>query len=158
MSEPVTILISGDPVGKGRPRIAMVAGHARAFTPAKTRNQEGYVKLLASQEMAGREPMDGPVEAVIRIMVAVPSYWSHLKRQAAIRGAHRPAVRPDLDNIVKLILDACNGIVYRDDNRIVRLVAEKTYAPAGSIVATFIEVAAPAPLLEQAPTAESLFA
>ncbi|MEM5617407.1 RusA family crossover junction endodeoxyribonuclease [Pseudomonas aeruginosa] len=33
--------VPGEPVGKGRPRIGRVAGHARMFTPAKTANYEG---------------------------------------------------------------------------------------------------------------------
>lgn len=160
MSDPVTIVVAGDPVSKGRPRFAMVGGYPRTFTPAKTRNQEGYVKLLAAQEMSGREPMSGPVELVLRVLVAVPQSWSQVKRRAAGEGLIRPTGRPDLDNVMKLVTDACNGVVYADDARIVRVVAEKRYAPAGSIVATFREIALPAPAAAatSAEEVEALFA
>jgi Holliday junction resolvase RusA-like endonuclease len=39
-----------------------------------------------------------------------------------------PTTRIDLDNVTKAILDACNGIVYKDDAQIVRLHAVKQYA------------------------------
>ena len=40
-----------------------------------------------------------------------------------------PAVgRTDLDNYVKAVLDACNGIVYHDDRQVTNLVASKRYA------------------------------
>ena len=39
-----------------------------------------------------------------------------------------PKVKPDLDNVVKAVLDALNGVVYRDDAQVVNLVATKRYA------------------------------
>ena len=46
-----------------------------------------------------------------------------------------PTGRPDLDNLIKALTDACNGIVWRDDAQIVRLMAEKRYSeqPGASI-------------------------
>jgi Holliday junction resolvase RusA-like endonuclease len=35
--------------------------------------------------------------------------------------------RPDLDNLIKTVLDALNGIAYTDDKQIVRLGATKAY-------------------------------
>ena len=34
---------------------------------------------------------------------------------------------PDLDNIVKLVADALNGVFYKDDSQIAQLKAEKIY-------------------------------
>jgi Holliday junction resolvase RusA-like endonuclease len=39
-----------------------------------------------------------------------------------------PNVKPDLDNVVKAVLDALNGVVYLDDAQVVNLVATKRYA------------------------------
>jgi len=39
-----------------------------------------------------------------------------------------PSVRPDLDNLVKTILDASNKLVWDDDSQIVKISAMKTYA------------------------------
>jgi Holliday junction resolvase RusA-like endonuclease len=44
----------------------------------------------------------------------------------------RPSVRPDLDNYVKALKDALNGIVWSDDSRICDLWAEKHYAAEGT--------------------------
>ena len=35
--------------------------------------------------------------------------------------------KPDADNYAKLILDALNGVLWRDDAQVVRLFAEKVY-------------------------------
>lgn len=36
-------------------------------------------------------------------------------------------LRPDLDNLIKFVLDVMNGIVYNDDKQVVKITAEKIY-------------------------------
>lgn len=43
-----------------------------------------------------------------------------------------PAVRPDLDNYAKSVLDAMNEIVFKDDGQVVKLTLMKVYADAGT--------------------------
>ena len=38
-----------------------------------------------------------------------------------------PAVKPDLDNLVKLVTDSGNEILWRDDNLIIEILARKQY-------------------------------
>jgi Holliday junction resolvase RusA-like endonuclease len=35
--------------------------------------------------------------------------------------------KPDLDNLVKALLDACNGILYHDDSQVIEINATKEY-------------------------------
>jgi Holliday junction resolvase RusA-like endonuclease len=39
-----------------------------------------------------------------------------------------PQVKPDLDNVMKAVLDALNGVVYADDSQVINLVATKRYS------------------------------
>ena len=43
-------------------------------------------------------------------------------------GVEMPCKKPDLDNIAKGILDAMNGIIYKDDVQVVRLSLQKHYS------------------------------
>ena len=43
-------------------------------------------------------------------------------------GEIRPTKRPDLDNILKAVSDALNGIAYKDDSQIVAAVIQKFYS------------------------------
>lgn len=40
------------------------------------------------------------------------------------------AKRPDIDNLIKLVLDAGNGILWEDDVQVVSLIANKVYGVA----------------------------
>lgn len=50
------------------------------------------------------------------------------ERELRITGAHRPIVKPDTDNYIKSTLDGLNGLLWEDDNQIVKIVAEKYYS------------------------------
>ena len=56
----------------------------------------------------------------------IPKSWSERKRMEALAGALRPP-KPDLDNLVKAVLDGCNKIVYEDDQQVYSIWAKKVY-------------------------------
>jgi Holliday junction resolvase RusA-like endonuclease len=138
----VTITIRGKAIGKGRPRIGKnkTSGHAIAFTPPPTREREKTVASLAADAMGDRPPIAGPVEMVLVAVLSVPKSWPKRRQAAALAGTERPAKKPDLDNIAKLVWDGLNGVVYGDDSQIVRLTAEKVYGPAPMTVVTVREL------------------
>jgi Holliday junction resolvase RusA-like endonuclease len=55
------------------------------------------------------------------VKVTIKAYFSHKKKT----GWH--VSRPDIDNIVKAILDGLNGVVFADDASVAQLVASKEY-------------------------------
>ena len=119
----ITLTIPGEPVAKGRPRM-MKSGIA--FTPTKTRNYETLVKelfIISKQEM-----MEGQLVAYIDAYFGIPKSTPKKKYPEMVNGEIRPTKRPDLDNIAKAILDALNGLAYRDDSQIVSLKIRKLYA------------------------------
>ena len=44
-----------------------------------------------------------------------------------------PIKKPDIDNIVKIILDAMNEIAFKDDTQITKLNVEKKYSETESV-------------------------
>jgi Holliday junction resolvase RusA-like endonuclease len=133
----VKIVIEGPAVGKGRPRATSRGGHARMYTPAKTVAYEAIVQTIARRVMAGAPPSPGPIEAEVWVMVMPPKSFSKSKTRMALDGDIRPTAKPDLDNVAKAILDACNGIVYEDDKQITDLVIRRRYAATDSVVVYF---------------------
>ena len=114
------------PRGKGRPRATVRGGFARLYTDAETRKYEAIIAAAAVRAMAGRPPLDGPVMAVIQIRIPVPASYSKRRRAAILAGEEPYWGSGDIDNQLKSIFDACNGVVFLDDKQIVRLTAIKT--------------------------------
>ena len=48
--------------------------------------------------------------------------------------------KSDIDNITKIILDALNGVAYKDDAQIVELKAKKIYGESNKIYVQLEEV------------------
>jgi Holliday junction resolvase RusA-like endonuclease len=130
---PVTIIINGAPVAKGRPRMTR---RGFVYTPSATRKFEAHGRLAAQLAMNSRPPITVPVLAEIIIDLAVPASWSGKRHLAALRGEIRPTTRPDADNYVKAALDAINEIVVVDDSMIVDLVVTKRYAAIPQLTIT----------------------
>lgn len=120
-----TLTIHGDLRGKGRPRFA--GGHA--YTPEATRRYEAEIQ--AAWMLAGGRMLDGAVAVSIAAYQALPKSATRAQRHAAERGEIWPIRKPDLDNIIKITLDALNGLAYRDDTQVTVLDARKEYATDG---------------------------
>ena len=122
--------VPGSPIGQGRPKFSTINGHAVAYDPEKSRNYKAYVKLLATQAMKeqGFTMIDGPCCLDIMAFFEVPKSKSKKFREAALNGLERPTKKPDIDNIVKALQDALNGLAYKDDSSIVFLSVAKCYS------------------------------
>ena len=122
--------IPGSPIGQGRPKFSTINGYAKAYDPEKSRNYKAYVKMLATQAMKENdfEMITGPCAIQIFAFFDVPKSKSKKFKEAALEGKERPTKKPDADNIVKAILDALNGLIYKDDSCIVDLHCIKYYS------------------------------
>lgn len=125
--------IPGDPRGKGRPRATTIGGHARMFTDSKTASYENLVKLAASHALGDRDPFDEPLRMRVAVRMVPAASHSAKKQAAMLAGELHPTKLPDLDNVVKAVLDGCNKVAFRDDALVVRLSAYKTYAPTPGV-------------------------
>lgn len=125
----VSFNIQGPMRGKQRPRATRMG---RIYTPKETVNAEAYIKYLASVAMGEMEPFTGALKATFAIYVEIPKSFTKGKREAALAGTVYPTTKPDLDNIVKLLADAMNGVVYKDDKQIVSICVSKKYADSAS--------------------------
>lgn len=111
----IDLVIHGKPVGKARPRFSRRGNKVVTFTPRETQIYEQNVKSLAQVAMIGKAMLEGPVK------VTITAYFAHKKKT----GWH--ISRPDIDNVVKAILDGLNGVVFADDASVAQLVASKHY-------------------------------
>jgi len=112
MAMRLAFVVPGEPVGKQRARTFLRkrtdgTPFVTTMTPAKTAAYEAAVKLVAQAAVAGSRWTHGPKDRFALVL--------HVYRTHADAGA-------DLDNVIKSIADALNGIAFRDD-RYVRGIA-----------------------------------
>lgn len=48
--------------------------------------------------------------------------------------------KPDIDNLIKTVLDACNGHVWKDDNQITEITSSKRYGIEPKIIIRIEEI------------------
>ena len=114
-----TIMV--DPTPKARARHTVVAGHVRSYTPAKTASAETQILYHLRQQLAGAFQFDKGVP--LRLTVT----FFRARPKAAPKRVTMPVTRPDLDNYVKLILDAISGYACADDAQVTTIVARKRF-------------------------------
>lgn len=119
-------VVLGEPFGKQRPRHTKFG---RTYTPKETVNYESLVKV-AFMDQIGMDAIinDGNVFVEINAYFKIPKNTSKKKTESMIKGYIRPTKKPDVDNIAKIILDALNGIAYKDDTQVVEIMVSKYYS------------------------------
>lgn len=123
----IAFRVPGLPRAKERPRMSNRHGVGRVYTPQKTQNFEATVRLAAAQAMGGGVGFAGAVEVQMIVRLAPPPSSTPRQRDAMLSGSNLPAKRPDLDNVIKAVLDGCASVAFRNDRDVVKLSAEKRY-------------------------------
>lgn len=120
----VTFEILGPPMGKQRHRTPK---KGKPYTPKETKEYEELVRLCYLATGKHAEILTTMVQVDIEAFYLIPKSFSKPKRAQALCGNLRPIVKPDLDNIMKIVCDALNGFVYKDDSQIVSAHVDKWY-------------------------------
>lgn len=124
--EEVTFFVPGEPRGKGRPRFNRSTG--RAYTDSETRAYEDkiaaiYMLKYGTEHFAAKDFLHMQVLATFPI----PKNTKKSDRINMILGEIFPSRKPDIDNILKVVMDALNGVAYKDDSRVSALLGQKCY-------------------------------
>ena len=117
-------IVEGDPVGKQRPRFN---GRTRTtYTPRKTKHYETLIRK--AYEDTGGSMLDGYISLSLDVYFAIPKSYTKGKRLACEHNINRPAKKPDIDNVLKAVMDALNGVAYEDDKQVVEVICRKWYS------------------------------
>ncbi|MFR8057006.1 MAG: RusA family crossover junction endodeoxyribonuclease [Dialister invisus] len=119
-------IVEGEPQGKARPR-GSADGAAQFIHQQKQQSMKNRSKLLLA---AGGEmfPIDSYVSVTVNAYFSIPKSYMKGKRLACKHNISRPAKKPDIDNILKAVLDALNGVAYEDDKQVIEVTCRKWYS------------------------------
>lgn len=120
-------IIPGKAVPKARPRVTK---KGFTYTPKTTKDFEKLVRDSYIAEFGGNSlfPPQMPLAMVVEFQFQPPKSWSRQKKKKAIDKEIYPISRPDVDNLLKGVQDALNGVAYPDDSQIIAITARKTYS------------------------------
>lgn len=128
----IAFTIPGVPRGKGRPKFARIGSGVRAYTPAETAAYENLVRM-AFDVRAGYTPIPKDASVQLDVTAHFPVPKSRPKRfhaAAQLEQSVPHVQKPDMDNIIKAVLDGLNGVAFRDDAQVQRISAAKWYSHA----------------------------
>jgi Holliday junction resolvase RusA-like endonuclease len=139
-SATLTLTIDGPIVGKERARHAVYrkgSGYrVRMYTPTKTISAEA--RVAAAWRNAGSHTMLIGAACRLDVTVTLERPQSHYTKDGTLGAAGRrsphPTKRPDLDNVLKTILDGLNGLAYHDDALVTELASRKVWGTAPRII------------------------
>lgn len=129
--------VLGQPIAKQRPRVTR---SGIAYTPSKTVNYETMVKYTYQSLYWNRELITGHIEAYITAIFPVPKSYSKKKTAELLAGHNNYDKKPDCDNLAKIILDALNGIAYKDDSQVTSLHIAKEYGIQPKVIIELREI------------------
>lgn len=138
---PVSFTVPGEPIGKGRPRVSTIGGHARMFTPKKTANYESLIAEVAQQAMGDRPLITGPVLIEMKMLHPIRASWPKKKKIGALSGEIAPTIKCDADNCLKAVCDAINGVVWKDDVQVVNVSLSKRFAETPGVLVRVVPLA-----------------
>lgn len=127
--EKIRFTVLGNPFGKQRPKFARHGKFVQTYTPKETLQHEKIIAQIYEDVAKGKKfEKKAPLDIQITAYYPIPKSASKKKRKEMLEHRIRPVVKPDLDNVAKLIYDALNGVAWHDDNAIVDTQIRKFYS------------------------------
>lgn len=123
----IRFTVTGKPVGKERPRYSQKTGGF--YTPTKTKIFERHVALSARQCMAKNAKIitSGPARVDVIIYHKIPASYNKQQQADALANVIRPIKTPDVDNVLKCVLDGMQNVIYENDSQVVDARARRYY-------------------------------
>ena len=119
------LLIKGSPKAQKRHRHTK-----KGFTYDPSANDKrDFLVLIHSK--APKSPYMGAITLKVRFCMPYPKKWFRTGKFAGKLKPNAPVIytnKPDLDNMLKFIMDSGNGVIWHDDSQIWKVVVEKVYS------------------------------
>ena len=144
-SRTAEMFIPMTPEAKGRPRARIQSKglhqYVQTYSPSSTVHAERLIAEYARQVQVYFDrkcPLD------------VSMTFCLVKPPSAPKKRAWPTVKPDIDNLAKLVMDGINGLWFPDDAQVVRLTLEKRYVADGRGEGIHVTVSEVQPVAEPA--------
>ena len=124
------LVVLGNPKAQGRPKGKVISGHVHIYDPSESRKAKKSLALIV-QEYAPAKLLICPLAIKMEFYFPYRQGDYGTGRNAGVLKTSVPlwhTVKPDVDNCVKLALDAMTGIFFHSDSIISKLEVIKQYS------------------------------
>lgn len=128
MASHIKLIINKTPQPQSRPRFTARGRYVHAYENKKITMYKRMVAATYQSYFGAVKPTEKAIAVDVVFYRPVQKSISKIERQRRLTGESLPAIKPDIDNYVKAILDALNGVAFRDDKQIISLNAKKLYS------------------------------
>ena len=115
------------PMSSPRPRFRNAGKFVQTYMPKKYTDHKKDLQWQMPKLM-----IDKPIKLTIEFHFPLLKSWSN-KKHVAMVGQYK-RTKPDIDNLIKTVLDAANGHLWNDDNQIVEITSFKKYAEEAKVI------------------------
>ena len=129
----IIFTVYGHPIAKGRPRFSTRGKFPVAYTPEKTKTYETEVGMMAKAAMGASKALEGALEAFIYVTFPIPASYSKKRTEACLNDTEKHTKRPDLDNVIKSVIDGMDKIVFFNDSQITSIHSTKVYGDVAKV-------------------------
>jgi len=130
-------LMTDEPMGmlrlviKGSPKSQKRHRHTKkgfTYDPSAS-DKRDFLALIHSK--APKQPLKGGIQLIVKFAMPYPKKWYRTGKFAGELKPSAPFIytnKPDIDNMLKFIMDSGNGVLWHDDSQIWKAVVEKVYS------------------------------
>jgi Holliday junction resolvase RusA-like endonuclease len=125
MEEILNLFVSCEPKAKARARTISKNGRTWSYSPKTTVDAENAIKSKTYEYMKENHMPYITKPMVVEMVFHMPIQKSKVKQ---ILNTSPHLQKPDIDNLMKLVLDALNEVAYEDDRLIHTVKGKKMYS------------------------------
>ena len=127
--KPISFFVAGTPVPKGSAKAFVVKGRAIVTQDNRDRQKPwaSSISYTAAQQTDGVKPTAEAVHITMQFYMPRPK--SHLRKNGELTKSApiHHINKPDLDKLIRCVLDALTGVVWADDSQVMAIDAYKGY-------------------------------
>lgn len=116
----IKIEIHLPPMASPRPRFSKRGNFVQTYMPSAYTEYKRAIRAFTPKLL-----LEEALKVDVIFVMPIPQSLSKKKRESLDGEYHTK--KPDIDNLLKTVLDACNGIVWIDDNVVCNIHARKVY-------------------------------
>jgi len=114
-----TIILEETPIPQARPRVTRFA----TYDP--NHDKKNWIKLQIREQFNKR--LECPISLEMKFFMPIPKSITKKLRLSIENGEVLHVKKPDIDNLIILMLNCMTDIVYRDDNQVYEIFSTKSY-------------------------------